>query len=293
MGQYYWHVKGDAYVEMVSDGNQRFMHVGPSENDSLLQIQGALFTDKKLLRVQERGQQNDLHLLTKKLKTYLLEKATQDDWFELALRFGKEMTLSEWHKEVRDHPKRKMVKLLGFDGGEPMHRSFVSRATDELMKYDSVIWDADWYCNEGWTGMIHTFLLGKPHGTAVAFTKKAEVPGFHRSYWELYKRFPNRIQIVVLNDVASNGHVCPPQVQQQQDWLADEYHKDGLESPFDMKWLNVATVGRRFQGDFSPDSASGGPDSASGGTITADPVILNDVDMRKWQLKKKAPVEEE
>lgn len=153
-----------------------------------------------------------------------------------------------------------MVKLLGFDGGKQMMSPFVNHAILQLMEYDVVIWDGDWYCEDGWTGMIHTFLLGNPNGTAVAFQKKAQVPGFHRSYWKLYQTFPNRIQIVVLNDVTteSNGCVCPQPKKQQQDWLERQFETKMLQKPYSMDWVNVSMVAQRFQGQAIPVIAMNG-----------------------------------
>lgn len=126
-----------------------------------------------------------------------------------------------------------------------MKSAFVSRATQQPLHYDTVIWDADWYNNQGWTVMIHTFLLAKPNGTAVVFQKKAEVPGFHPSYWELYKTFPNRIQVVVLNDDVTRSDLHSTRGQEQHDWIAKQREKGTLTVPDDtMRWLNVALVQR-------------------------------------------------
>jgi hypothetical protein len=250
--QYYWHKEFETSVMSISDGNKIFQHLGAAENNSRLNVErGRQFRDTKLLRVQERGQQNDLPPCNTVRKEFLRTLAVRDNWLELACRFGKELTLSEWTQGVRKNPKRKMVKLLGFDGHKAMLTTLGNRATQQLMGYDVVVWDGDWYNNEGWTGMIHTFLLGNPQGTAVAFQKKAEVPGFHRSYWELYKTFPNRIQIVVLNDDVMNGrNVCPQILQEQYDRLKTLWDSRQIEEPSTMKYLNVALLQRRFQRQF-------------------------------------------
>jgi len=184
----------------------------------------------------------------------LLKQAKQDDWFELALRFSKELTPYQWAKEVRKHPKWKMIKLCGFDGGYPTVSGFVSEATNELLAADVVIWDGDWFCMQGWTGMIYTFLNAKKDSMAVAFQKRAEVPGFHRSYWKLYQQFPNRIQVVVMKDA---GYFLPPPIVRRHKWLEVEFKAERLEKPKDPdgdpgpynKYLSVAMVGRIFQGD--------------------------------------------
>jgi len=205
--------------------------------------------------VQEPGQQKDIKKFTKKRREWLLKEASKEDWFELALRFGKELTLSQWRKEVFKHPNRKMVKLTGFDGGDQMVSAFCNQATRQLCQADVVLWDGDWYCGEGWTGMIETFLEVKPKTTAVAFQKKAEVPGFHRSYWELYKKFPNRIQIVVLNDECMHVDVCPKKIRDQLDWLEKQFIKGVLARPsFSKKYLTVAMLGRTFQRNFKQET---------------------------------------
>lgn len=246
---------------MIDDRNQKFQHCGSCEkNDSFLKVEGPQFEDNKLLRVQECGQQNDIPKLTEQRKEFLLKEATREDWFELALRFGKELTPYQWRQEVTKHPERKMVKLGGFDGGHPMVSEFVSQATSELLDSDVVIWDGDWFCERGWTGMIYTFLKAKKQATAVAFQKRAEVPGFHRSYWKLYQEFPNRIQIVVLNDSA---YVCPQPILDKHDWLEGEFKKGSLQKPDrpandPKKYLTVAMVGRKFQGETKVVSMNGG-----------------------------------
>lgn len=115
---------------------------------------------------------------------------------------------------------------------------------------------------QGWTGMIYTFLKAKKEATAVAFQKRAEVPGFHRSYWQLYQQFPNRIQIVVLKDA---GYVCPQPILDRHNWLEKQFQKKHLERPYLAgdkeqynKYLTVALVGRKFQGETSVIAMNGG-----------------------------------
>jgi len=213
------------------------------------------FKDNKLLRVHEGGQQADIKKLTTERKEFLLKEANKEDWFELALRFGKELTLNEWRQEVRKCPRRKMVKLLGFDGGYPMVSGFVSCAIQDLLQYDVVLWDGDWFCERGWTNMIKTYLMAKKDGMAVAFQKRAEVPGFHRSYWELYRQFPHRIQIVVQKDA---GYVSPKPILDKHDWLKEEFENGNLQKPKEEKYLTVAMVGRKFQGETNVIAMNGG-----------------------------------
>jgi len=262
--KYYWHVPSTTQVRMIGDGDEMYQHLGASEKYGVnLKVEGEVFEDNKLLRVQEPGQQRDIERFTWQRKNWLLKHATQDDWFELALRFSKELTPYAWKKQVRKHPKWKMVKLCGFDGGRPLVSGFANAATNELLAADVVIWDGDWFCMEGWTGMIHTFLNAKKDSKAVAFQKRAEVPGFHRSYWELYKKFPNRIQVVILKDA---GYVCPKPVLERHNWLEDQFkngklerppHPDHSAGPYN-KYLTVAMVGRRFQGEIPVIAMSGG-----------------------------------
>jgi len=260
--QYYWHIPSATHVTNIKDREQKFEHQGAHTShhallivDNKLEKWGNPFKDNKLLRVQEPGQQNDVERFSNQRKAFLLEHGTKDDWFELALRFSKELTPYQWAKEVRKHPKRKMIKLCGFDGGHPVVSGFVSEATNELIEgADVVVWDGDWFCMQGWTGMIWTFLNAKKSSKAVAFQKRAEVPGFHRSYWELYRKFPNRIQVVVMKDA---GYFLPPPIVRRHKWLEVEFKAERLEKPKDPdgdpgpynKYLSVAMVGRIFQGD--------------------------------------------
>jgi len=262
--EYYWHVPSTKDVTMICDRGKKFQHRGAYETyGSKLNVKDGPFKDNKLLRVQERGQQGDIHPLTRKRKNFLLKNATQQDWFELALRFGKELTPSQWFKLVKKHPKRKMVKLLGFDGGHPMVSSFVNDATKELLDADVVLWDGDWFCMQGWTGMIYNFLKAKKEATAVAFQKRAEVPGFHRSYWKLHQEFPNRIQIVVLKDA---GYVCPQPILDRHEWLEKQFDDNKLERPRRAdgdkdkynKYLTTAMVGRNFQRETMVVAMNGG-----------------------------------
>jgi len=262
--EYYWHVPSTKDVTMICDRGKKFQHRGAYETyGSKLNVKDGPFKDNKLLRVQERGQQGDIHPLTRKRKNFLLKNATQQDWFELALRFGKELTPSQWFKLVKKHPKRKMVKLLGFDGGYPMVSSFVNDATKELLDADVVLWDGDWFCMQGWTGMIYNFLKAKKEATAVAFQKRAEVPGFHRSYWKLHQEFPNRIQIVVLKDA---GYVCPQPILDRHEWLEKQFDDNKLERPRRAdgdkdkynKYLTTAMVGRNFQRETMVVAMNGG-----------------------------------
>jgi len=138
---------------------------------------------------------------------------------------------------------------------------FVSEATNELLTADVVIWDGDWFCMQGWTGMIYTFLNAKKDSLAVAFQKRAEVPGFHRSYWELYQRFPNRIRVVVMKDA---GYFLPGPILKRHEWLEEQFNAGRLQRPPSYpgepeegdpgpykynKYLSVAMVGRIFQGE--------------------------------------------
>jgi len=268
--QYYWHIPSTTQVTMITDREQKFQHQGAHESHhALLKVdnkeekQGKPFEDNKLLRVQEPGQQDDVERFSSQRKEFLLKQAKQDDWFELALRFSKELTPYQWAKEVQKHPKWKMIKLCGFDGGYPTVSGFVSEATNELLAADVVIWDGDWFCMQGWTGMIYTFLNAKKDSMAVAFQKRAEVPGFHRSYWKLYQQFPNRIQVVVMKDA---GYFLPQPILKRHEWLEGEFEAGRLErpqcpegdpGPYN-KYLSVAMVGRIFQGDTKVIAMNGG-----------------------------------
>merc|ERR1719336_3233357 len=100
--------------------------------------------------------------------------------------------------------------------------------------------------------MIYTFLNSKKDATAVAFQKRAEVPGFHRQYWHLYQKFPNRIQVVVMKDA---GYICPEPILKKHAWLDKQYNEGKLGKPFQTdaergtynKYLSVALLGRNFQ----------------------------------------------
>jgi len=262
--KYYFHnLSQPQDVKSASMSGQRFEHKGQDEAyGSKLMVEPRVpggdgpFVDDHLLRVQERGQQNDIARFTWKRRHFLLTEAKERDWFELALRFGKELTPQQWQKEVRKHPERRMVKLLGFDGRKPMLSGSISQATNQLLdEAHVVLWDGDWVCMQGWTGMIYSFLNANKKNIAVAFQKKAEVPGFHRSYWNLYQKFPNRIRIVVLKDLGAYK-VCPKRIHDQHKWLEMQFQKGLLErtarpeegKPDTFKdYLTVAMFGRIFQ----------------------------------------------
>jgi len=157
-----------------------------------------------------------------------------------------------------------MVKLLGFDGGKSMVSDFIEDAFNQLVQdFNVVLWDGDWYNANGWTGIIEFFLEQKPNSKAVAFQSRAEVPGFHRSFWALYKKFPGRIQIVVLNDPDEDWAVCQQSILDRQSWLAGEFENGTLkdfERPNDdfVKWLTVAMISRKFQGETPVIAMNGG-----------------------------------
>jgi len=92
--RYYRHVPSTIHVRMIRDMDTNYQHMGASETYGVnLKVEkGDVFKDEKLLRVQEPGQQCDMKRLTRQRKDWLLKHATKDDWFELALRFGKELT---------------------------------------------------------------------------------------------------------------------------------------------------------------------------------------------------------
>jgi len=273
--QYYWKDPSSTAITIFR-GTQTFQHLGAFEgNNSLLRVEGEAFKDDKLLRVQEPGQQEDVHGLDRNRRRYLLCQAVHANWFDLALRFGQELTPYQWRKQVRKHPERKMVKLLGFDGGRAIQSAYHMEALNQLKeRADVVLWDGDWYCRGGWTHIIRLFLEQKRNATAVAFQKRAEVPGFHRSFWELYQKFPNRIQIVVLDDVDHKHWVCPKPIQQRQKWLQGEFKKGTLDPPSAQfyKWLATAMISRKFQ-DQTPVIAM------NGGKITTALAALETVSM--------------
>jgi len=97
------------------------------------------------------------------------------------------------------------------------------KVKNELEKFDIVLWDADWFNEEGWTGLIPNFLEGQAHRYAVAFQKKAEVPGFHRQWWNTYKNFPDRIWIVVLDDGDAADKKVTNEVEAKLAWLEKSY----------------------------------------------------------------------
>merc|ERR1712232_103646 len=98
--------------------------------------------------------------------------------------------------------------------------------------------------------MIRVFLAHSKDNIAVAFQKRIEVPGFHRSYWHFYKEFPGRLKIVVLDDDSS---VATPLVKHQLAWLSKQYSDGILVKPDAWtgdatRYVEVMLMGRQLQG---------------------------------------------
>jgi len=272
---YYLHVPGQkGFTKMAGpQKGMEFEHRGSDEGDTFLRVpKGEPFQDSKLLRVQERGQQGDLPSCSRQRREELLGSAKQEDWFELAFQLGQELTPWQWQQERARNPKHRMVKLSGFDGRQPITSDYVSKAKDLLIDgADTVIWDGDWYHEEGWTAMIRPFLAARDSNRAVAFQKRAEVPGFHRSYWKLYQDFPNRVSIVVLSDKA---YTLPHGVQEQLDWLEHEFCEGRLTRPAtweddDTGYLKRALVARTLQGLSGVIAMGGGKNAILQASIEA------------------------
>jgi len=256
--KYYMHMLGTTKVA-TKDG-EYYEGFEEQEHGSFLKIpddlKGKPFKDNQLLRVQERGKHGFLEH-----GGNLQTDATRSNWFELAVRFGQEITPEEWTSTYKDSQKR-MVKLLGFDGASPMDCPLLKQATEQLKdEADLVIWDGDWYGEQGWTNMIRVFLEHNENNIAVAFQKRGEVPGFHRSYWRFYKDFPERLKIVVLEDEEAASQV----VKKQLDWLNKLYEDGFLLRPEGWqgnananRYVEVSLLGRQLQGPVSVIALNGG-----------------------------------
>merc|ERR1739838_1257931 len=116
--------------------------------------------------------------------------------------------MGEWKARQKLSDRgRNFSKIVGFDGGRELAGVPWEAVENELVDKDVIIWDGDWFSDKGWTKLIPQFLRENPWRIAVAFQKRAEVPGFHRQYWHVYKDFPGRLWMVVLDDNFGKGDV--------------------------------------------------------------------------------------
>ena len=157
---------------------------------------------------------------------------------------------------------KSLVKLAGFDGGSGTSCPVWDKVNVELESKDVLLWDGDWYNDEGWTKVIPEFLAVSQERIAIAFQKRKEVPGFHRSYWHLYKRFPGRIQMVVMED-QENMDAVPPAVKAQLKWLDEEFQSSRLKKPTTWegaqdRYLMLALCARWNQGRIPVVAVGGG-----------------------------------
>merc|ERR1711871_1193469 len=153
---------------------------------------------------------------------------------------------------------KRIVKIAGFDGGSALSGVPWDAVSAELAsRADIVIWDGDWYSDQGWTHKIPEFLRGDPNRLAVAFQKKAEVPGFHRQYWHVYKAFPGRVWMVVLEDDFGSGNL-PEEVAKRLQWLEEEVQSGNIKKCWPDKYAGVAMVGRSLQGPTPVIALNGG-----------------------------------
>ena len=163
-------------------------------------------------------------------------------WFELGCHNGKEMSPEDWKCLFKGSMSgQSLVKLAGFDGGSGTSCPVWDKVNVELESKDVLLWDGDWYNDEGWTKVIPEFLAVSQERIAIAFQKRKEVPGFHRSYWHLYKRFPGRIQMVVMED-QENMDAVPPAVKAQLKWLDEEFQSSRLKKPTTGSLLDACFV---------------------------------------------------
>jgi len=271
-GKYYRHTIGTNQVTSVDLGVP-ILGFCEDENNATLWLEGEKdgFQDNKLCRVRQLGENpEDLQPFEEKRKSFLQSPACdQSFWFELSCRFGKQLSIDQWLKEsasLRGKGK-KFVKLVGFDGANTMLGTPWEKVKAEVEKFDVLLWDADWFNEEGWTGLIPGFLAGKPHRLAVAFQKKREVPGFHRQYWHVYKRFPDRVWIVVFDD--STGEENPPKaVADKLAWLEQAYADGRLKKPDTWagardRYVQVALMAREVQGLTPVIAINGGRTAAA------------------------------
>lgn len=254
-GKYYYHVLGSKVVT-TTDGTQVIDDVREEEAAATLRWNAKLegFEDDKLCRV--RREDEDLGCC--RCSFLLSKKATQQSWFEIAYRCGKQLPMKDWPaaRDALQKKGKRFMKIVGFDGGRELASVPWEAVAKELNnKADILIWDGDWYSDKGWTKLIPEFLRGGSGRMAVAFQKQAEVPGFHRQYWHVYKEFPGRVWMVVLPDDLGS---LPPEVSAQVAWLEEQAGMGNLKKCWVEKYVGVAMRGRAIQGPVPVLAINGG-----------------------------------
>jgi len=214
------------------------------------------------------------------------EAATQNSWFEISCRLGKQLSMNDWKEKFLPTFKgKKMVKIVGFDGANVMLGVPWNQVQEELEKHEIVLWDADWFCEKGWTGCIANFLEAKKDGRAVAFQKKAEVPGFHRQYWHIYKRFPDRVWMVVLEDDPDEKNLSDG-AKAKLDWLDARFEDKTLSKPDTWegakdKYVKLALMAREAQGLTPVIAINGGRSAAAQAAVET---MMPNVDRVTWTI---------
>lgn len=256
-GKYYYHMLGSKSVRHVH-GRHFIDGFREEEEGATLRWDGKKdgFEDDKLCRVRREAE--DPASDGAREKFLQKEDCTQRFWFEIAGRLGKQLTMDSWAsaRENLVSRGRRIVKIAGFDGGKPLAGVPWEAVMAELNeKADVIIWDGDWYSDQGWTKLIPEFLRGSTERLAVAFQKRAEVPGFHRQYWHLNKAFPGRVWMVVLDDDIGS---LPNEISVQLAWLEEQVHQGKLKRNWVDKYVGVAMMGRKIQGNVPVVAINGG-----------------------------------
>ena len=232
------------------------------------------FEDEKLCRVREVDEPGPFGntAFDKERREFLRDenKCRRDHWFEIASRFGAQVPVDRWEAEFWTMRSKglRFMKVVGFDCG-PMMTQVPWRAvlTHLENEADVLLWDGDWYCEAGWTHLIPLFLQGGDTRSAVAFQKRAEVPGFHRQYWDIYRRFPGRVWMVVVPDDFVDG-IAAKEFAPELAWLEKMYEDNVMQRPTTWtgehtRYLRLALVLRKHQGATPVTAIDGGKTTAA------------------------------
>ena len=274
-GAYYAHQLGTDSVRPVQSPDTFIHGFQEAEEQTTLLVPHGVdgFEDSKCCRVREADETNPFGVAASDDRREFLQRQNEcrrDHWFEIACRFGVQLSLDRWGAEFSKMQSDglRFLKVVGFDGGSPMAEAPWQAALSHLeSEADVLLWDGDWYCEKGWTHLIPLFLQGDGSRIVVAFQKRAEVPGFHRQYWDIYRRFPGRVWMVVVPDDFVDS-VATEKVIRELAWLEEMYANNLLQRPTTWtgdhaRYLRLALLLRRHQGATSVMAINGGKTAAA------------------------------
>jgi len=265
--KYYRHLPSSDVVHPVDDPSMEIGGFREDEAGAVLWLEGEKegFEDNKLCRVCEVYETPDGIPLFDDERRAFLRSCSQEHWFEIAHRLGRQLDVSTWdiERSKMGPDGKRMMKVVGYSGDTAMTSvpwAEVFQCIDESA--DVLLWDGDWFHEEGWTHLIPKFLEADSERLAVAFQLKREVPGFHRKYWNIYQRFPGQLWMVVLDD-GCGVEAPPPQVAHQISWLEEQYAGGSLHRPEARagvvdRYVKVALMARLYQGSTPVVSINGG-----------------------------------